>query len=146
MSFDCAALANFIKEAERLDAKVNKATETSTYDNDQPRGYNCHCKHLSENIAQVYKDTDKAFDRINKRLDFLFVRVEDLEKRNKTSRPQALDLSDDQLRLLVRKRVETLESRPYIEPDGTRVRRITTTTATQPGVHETDAGHGDGAK
>ena len=134
------------------------------YDDDgQARVYNCHCKHLDthdEKLLQLKTHFNTWFDVIDRRLkqsdriiDILSDRITAIERFNKTDRPQALDLSDDQLRLLVdylRKRVETLESRPYTEPDGTRVRRIqsgsTTATTTQPGVHEADAGHGDDAK
>lgn len=96
----------------------------STNDNDQPRFYNCHCRHL----------------------DSLNDRIKDLERSNATNHPQALDLSDNQLRLLVdylNKRVCYLE-----EQHGDRLigARQTTTTTTQPGVHEADAGHGDDAK
>lgn len=194
MSFDCASLANFIKEAERLDAdknKANKATETSddidkkikhwTYcylckqdpcecspkprtttaitstTSEEPEWFvtlNRRLEVQTQKLQQLKTHFNTWFDVIDRRLkqsdriiDILADRITAIEHFNKANRPQALDLSDNQLRLLVdylNKRVCYLE-----EQHGDRLLRphsTTTATATQPGVHETDAGHGDGAK
>jgi hypothetical protein len=112
-----------------------------------------HAKYDNNDLSETIEQARYRLDWITKKLDVLFVRVDclndrikQLERSNATNHPQALDLSDNQLRLLVdylNKRVCYLE-----EQHGDRLigARQTTTTTTQPGVHETDAGHGDGAK